>query len=123
MTAITTTLLCAVRYSHFRSLGVYREVQAAIRAMWPTLSIEERDWLLGMLRTQTVPETRRDALGWGARSIPVSAMEALKEAKSWEDFVGALENGERPQPATGCPYNPDDHPLGACPDCEDEWTD
>ena len=90
MTAITITLLAAVRYSHFRSLGVYREVQATIVQLWPTLSHEEREWMLVMLRTQTVPETRRDALGWGARMIPVSAMEALDEADSWERLTDAL---------------------------------
>ena len=91
MTNITTTLLCAVRYSHFRSLGVYREVQAAIRALWPTLTSEEQAWLLDMLQRQTVPETWSRALSWGATAIPVTAREALEEAQSWADFTRALE--------------------------------
>lgn len=94
MTAITTTLLCAVRYSHFRSLGVYREVQAAIREMWPNLTSEERSWLLDMLQRQTVPETWERALAWGATAIPVTASEALEEAQSWADFTRALESDE-----------------------------
>ena len=91
MTALTTTVMCAVRYSHFRSLGVYREVQAAIRALWPTLTSEERAWLLDILQQQTVPETLEQAMAWGATVIPVSAREALEEAQSWADFTRALE--------------------------------
>jgi len=94
MTAITTTLLCAIRYSHFRSLGVYREVQAAIQELWPTLTDEERAWLLDMLQRQTVPETRERALAWGATVVPVSASEAREEAQSWANFTRALESDE-----------------------------
>lgn len=92
MTSLTTTLLCAIRYSHFRSLGVYREVQAALVGLWPSLDHEERLWLLNMLREQVVPETARDAEQWGDRLLPVSAPEAFAEARSWKSLLEMLDS-------------------------------
>lgn len=90
MSPIATTIICAARYSHGRSLAPHEEVIAAAVLLWPMLDARDRAHVLNIWRTQDIPELRRDAEN--ARGVvPVSGEELRREADAWERLCNQLE--------------------------------
>ena len=59
MSPLATTLLCAIRYAHGRSLHPYEDVVAAFRMLWPHLDPHSQEALLGLLRRQVPGDLAR----------------------------------------------------------------
>ena len=87
MTPLATTLLCASRYAHLRSLRPYEDVIAATREVWHLIDADSQRYLLNLWRAQIPEEIERYIQTQRPGSIiPVSVVEARIELADWMEL-------------------------------------
>ena len=87
MSPLATTLLCAIRYAHGRSLHPYEDVVCAVREVWHLLDPHSQRYLLDLVDDQVPADLARmietTRQGWSS----VSAGELEQERDAYLELI------------------------------------